>query len=118
MGDQIVINQTVEQFSVYSDEYLRDMYSYYKELRENGPVFWNEEMKSWFIMKYEDVSKYLVGETFITSRLIPDKMENLPAGEDAHFKDIIDIISTWMIYNDRPVHTQLRNHMNRAFMTN
>ncbi|GGA07374.1 cytochrome P450 [Paenibacillus marchantiophytorum] len=118
MSNQMATNQAVNQFSVYSDEYLRDMYNYYKELRDNEPIFWNEEMKSWFIVKYQDVSKYLIGETFITSHLISEKMDNLPQGEDAHFKDITDIISTWMIYNDRPVHTQLRNHMNRAFMTN
>ncbi|AJS61714.1 cytochrome p450 [Paenibacillus sp. IHBB 10380] len=45
-------------------------------------------------------------------------MNSLPEGEDRHFKDIVDIISTWMIYNDRPDHTRLRSHMNRAFWTN
>ncbi|MEK4125814.1 MULTISPECIES: cytochrome P450 [Anoxybacillus] len=72
-------------------------------------------MRSWFITRYDDITKYLQGDTFITSPLIWHKMKNLPEGEDKHFKEIIDIISTWMIYNDRPIHTRLRKYMNRAF---
>jgi cytochrome P450 len=110
--------QAVEQFSVYSKEYLKNRYAYYKRLRTDAPVYWNEEMKSWFITRYEDISKNLPGEKFISSTVIENKMSNLAEGEDKHFQDIIDIISTWMVYNDRPVHTQLKGFMNRAFLVN
>ncbi|WP_369900070.1 cytochrome P450 [Bacillus manliponensis] len=109
--------QAVEQFSVYSEHYLHNRYEYYKRLRNEAPLYWNEEMKSWFITRHEDISKYIIGEKFITTPLITNKMNNVAEGEDRHFKDIIDIITTWMIYNDRPIHTQLRGYMNRAFLT-
>lgn len=108
---------SVAQFSVYAPEFEERRYQTYRELREAEPVFWHEETESWFITRYEDVSKLLVGERFITSRLVPAKMELVPEGEHGQFSDIIDIISTWMVYNDRPRHAQLRGHMNRAFLS-
>ncbi|MCA1063947.1 cytochrome P450 [Rossellomorea sp. AcN35-11] len=114
----VIQKQAVEQFSVYSKEYLENRYDYYKRLRADAPVYWNEEMKSWFITRYDDITKNLPGEKFISSTVIDNKMSNLAEGEDKHFKDITDIIRTWMVYNDRPIHTQLKGHMNRAFLVN
>lgn len=113
---KIIEDRSIEQFSVYSKEYLQNRYYYYEQMRNNDPVYWNEEMKAWFITRYEDISKNLPGDKFISSTVIKNKMSNLSEGEDQHFKDIIDIIQTWMVYNDRPIHTQLRGHMNRAFL--
>jgi cytochrome P450 len=114
----INVKQSVEQFSLNSKEYYENRYDLYERLRNDAPVFWHEEMQSWFITRYEDVSKNLLGDKFISSNVIPNKMSNLAEGEDQHFKDIIDIIKTWMVYNDRPVHSQLKGYMNRAFLVN
>ncbi|MFS3928257.1 cytochrome P450 [Priestia flexa] len=114
----VIEKKSLEQLSVYSKEYFENRYAYYEYLRNEAPVYWNEEMQSWFITRYEDVSKNLPGEKFISTPVIPNKMSNLAEGEDKHFKDIIDIIQTWMVYNNRPVHTQLRGYMNRAFLVN
>ncbi|WP_088012283.1 cytochrome P450 [Gottfriedia acidiceleris] len=114
----INVKQSVEQFSLNSKEYYENRYELYERLRNDAPVFWHEEMNSWFITRYEDVSKNLLGDKFISSNVIPNKMSNLAEGEDQHFKDIIDIIKTWMVYNDRPVHSQLKGYMNRAFLVN
>ncbi|MEH7612221.1 cytochrome P450 [Gottfriedia acidiceleris] len=115
---RINVKQSVEQFSLNSKEYFENRYELYERLRNDAPVFWHEEMQSWFITRYEDVSKNLLGDKFISSNVIPNKMSNLAEGEDQHFKDIIDIIKTWMVYNDRPVHSQLKGYMNRAFLVN
>jgi len=114
----INVKQSVEQFSLNSKEYYENRYDLYERLRNDAPVFWHEEMQSWFITRYEDVSKNLLGDKFISSNVIPNKMSNLAEGEDQHFKDIVDIIKTWMVYNDRPVHSQLKGYMNRAFLVN
>ncbi|UPM53637.1 cytochrome P450 [Gottfriedia acidiceleris] len=114
----INVKQSVEQFSLNSKEYYGNRYELYERLRNDAPVFWHEEMQSWFITRYEDVSKNLLGDKFISSNVIPNKMSNLAEGEDQHFKDIIDIIKTWMVYNDRPIHSQLKGYMNRAFLVN
>lgn len=103
------------QFSIYDAAFQQQRYRIYDELRQNEPVFWHEETQSWFLTRHADVSSHLVGDSFITSPLITNKMKNVPAGEEGQFQDVVDIISTWMIYNDRPVHTRLRGHMNRAF---
>ncbi|MFJ8043958.1 cytochrome P450 [Kitasatospora sp. NPDC096147] len=103
------------QFSIHDTAYQNQRYRLYEQLRTSEPVFWHEESESWFITRYADVATHLVGESFITSPLITNKMKNVPPGEEGDFQDIIDVISTWMIYNDRPVHTRLRSHMNRAF---
>lgn len=73
-------------------------------------------MNSWFITRFQDVSHLLRSGELKTSHLIQDKINNLKEGESAHFKEIVDIISTWMIYNDKPDHTRLRKFMNQAFM--
>lgn len=110
--------QSVEQLSLYSNEYFERRYDIYKQLRNEAPVCWNEEMKSWFITRHADMTTNLPGDRFISSQVIPLKMNNLEKGEDQHFKDIIDIIKTWMVYHDRPDHTELRGYMNRAFLVN
>ncbi|MEU7283420.1 cytochrome P450 [Streptomyces sp. NPDC045431] len=106
---------SLEQFSLYDERFQDGRYEIYDALRTREPVFWHEETRSWFITRYVDVSAHLVGDAFLTGPLVRNKMRNVPPGEEGRFQDIVDIVSAWMVYNDRPVHTRLRSHMNRAF---
>ncbi len=104
-------------FDIYSTDFEKNRYDIYSALRTDHPVFWHEQTQSWFITRYEDVSKLLVGDAFITSPLIGNKMVNVEASSADKFDEIINVIRTWMIYNDRPTHTRARRHMSRAFWT-
>jgi len=91
-------------------------YECYDELIAEHPVYWCESVNSFLISRFNDVAKCVRSDTLTTERLVVEKIENLKDGESDFFKEIIDVISTWMIYNDKPVHTRLRKFMNRAFM--
>lgn len=80
----------MEQFSVYGDEYLNNRYSVYEQLRKEDPVHFSEEMNSWFITRFQDVSHLLRSGELKTSHLIQDKINNLKEGESAHFPSLSD----------------------------
>ncbi|MFQ5352038.1 MAG: cytochrome P450 [Candidatus Binatia bacterium] len=82
--------------------YVNDPHSTYKWLRNNAPVFWDENNSTWVISKYEDVVEVSTNpKVFHSSRgILPDT--------DAYPQ--ISIVTM-----DDPRHGQLRRLVNRGF---
>jgi len=55
-------------FDPYSREYVENPFPMYARLRDEAPVYWNEEHKFWAISRYEDVYKaHRDAKTFCSS---------------------------------------------------
>jgi hypothetical protein len=98
--------------------FLKDPYPYYKELRENEPVFWSEEGGYWLITKYTDADLILRDlrfgkrNSFLgTSGGIAKQA--LKCMVSTVFPDAA--ASNSMLNQNPPDHTRLRGLVNKAF---
>jgi cytochrome P450 len=98
-----------------SPEVIHDPHSYYHGLREADPVHWNDRWGGWVVTRYEDAIKVLRNaDAFSADRM--GFLERELAEEDREtITPIFDVLSSWMVFTDPPLHTQLRSLVNRQF---
>ena len=41
--------------SLLDPEVMRDPYPFYRQLRHEAPVYWDDKMKAWLVTRYADV---------------------------------------------------------------
>lgn len=95
---------------VYWDPYRPDInadpYPVYRRLREEAPLYYNEEYDFYAVSRFSDVDSCLVDrETFISGR--SNILELIKAG--------VEVPPGMFIWEDPPVHTVHRNILARAF---
>ncbi|MFZ2064204.1 MAG: cytochrome P450 [Candidatus Binatus sp.] len=101
-------------YDPFSPEFRRDPYSVYEELRRSAPVYWAERSKTWVVSRYDDVAGILKDTrrfssdamaTVLTGSTRPQPGASMPAGSPRPS----------LVTSDPPVHTGLRNILNRGF---
>lgn len=108
-------NKTV----LLDDEILRpdrvaDPYPYLADVRDNEPVYWNDEMRAWFITKHEDIFAALRDPRFSSDRIRPS-YDRLSDEQRAAREPTFDVLLNWMVFMDPPEHTRLRKLVQPAF---
>ena len=82
----------------YDHEFHWDPYPHYKALRDNDPVYFNEELGIWLLTKWDDVNRaFRDFKTFVNTGAVslePDSGEKLPF--------------PMFIFSDPPDHTRVR----------
>jgi cytochrome P450 len=97
------MTQTTHTFDWTSQDFLRDPYARYREMREATPVFFNEARGSWILTRYEDMAPVLRDhDRFSAER-----------GGPAQYST--DEMPRSMLASDPPHHTRLRTLVNKAF---
>jgi cytochrome P450 len=91
-----------------------DVYGLYEQLREHDPVHWSERYRSWFVMRFDDVSAALRDDRFSSDRIAPYRRAKLDAA-DPGVQAAFGVLEDWMVFKDPPDHTRLRRLLNRAF---
>lgn len=90
-------------FDYLSQDFLRDPYRHYRELRERAPVHFNEGRGSWVLTRYGDMAPVLRDhERFSAERAGPAQYST-------------DEMPRSMLGSDPPHHTRLRTLVNKAF---
>ncbi|HEY7709087.1 MAG TPA: cytochrome P450 [Candidatus Entotheonella sp.] len=91
---------TVMTYSPFAAEVKENPYPFYQWLREEQPVYYNEEFDFWALSRYAHVLKAARSpEIFSSAQGVgPDKAYGLS-----------------MITNDPPIHTRLRKLVNKSF---
>jgi cytochrome P450 len=95
---------------VYFDPYdvaiNADPYPVYARLREEAPLYYNDQYDFWALSRHEDVQKGLVNwQTFSSTR--SDILDIIKAG--------VDLPPAVILFEDPPVHTMHRGLMSRVF---
>lgn len=95
-----------------SPEFLRDPYSALAILREQDPVHWHADLKSWCLTRYEHVTK-----AFHDDRFSADRVRSFARSRRSNpdIELLGECLGLWMVFNDPPVHTRLRKLTNRVF---
>lgn len=90
-----------------SSEVFADPYPYYKRLREEHPVYWNQSLNAWILTRYCDVERLLLDKR-LSSQKDARIQEMLPAQLNLEFQALFHFFSLWMVFSESPLHTRLR----------
>lgn len=111
---------TLESGSLVHDdlmaqEVIDDPHSYYRNLRENDPVYWNDRWGGWILTGYKDVVDVLRDADRFSSDRMGYLAKELSQEEQEAIAPIFKVLSYWMVFRDPPAHTVLRMLLNKLF---
>jgi cytochrome P450 len=92
-----------------------DPYDFYRHLRESGPVQWDDWMRTWLVLGYDEISALSKDERLSGAR-IDSFYERLPAGARTGIAPLKRALSDMMLFTEPPRHTKLR-HLIRPGLT-
>ena len=98
-----------------SDHAVADPYSHFACLREAAPLYRDERLGAWLVLRYDDVRA-----AFRDSRLSADRVSPYFQRRRAHGaveceRATFDVLTRWIVFTDPPRHTRLRKLVDYAF---
>ncbi len=101
-----VIDAAEVYFDPYDVDINADPYPVYERLREEAPIYHNEQYDFWTLSRYGDVEKALLDwQTFTSTR--SDILDIIRAG--------VELPPGVLLFEDPPLHTMHRGLMSRVF---
>jgi cytochrome P450 len=99
----------------FGPAYLADPFAVFAQARQEGRVFYSEELDQWLVTRYDDIRAVLrdtkhYSADNATKPLQPLPPEALAALAKADFRP-----RRVLVDNDPPDHVRIRRHVNRAF---
>ncbi|MDY7089366.1 MAG: hypothetical protein SYR96_30200 [Actinomycetota bacterium] len=87
-----------------------DPYDFYRQLRESGPVQWDDWMRTWLVLGYDEISA-LSRDNRLSGARIQSFYDQLPAPARTGMAKLKQALSDMMLFTEPPRHTRLRNLM-------
>ena len=94
--------------------FISDPYPYFKKIREEMPVHWNERWRGWIVTRYDDVYGALHNDNLLADTITP-YFQALKPEDQEKYALTYDVLNSWTVFLDPPKHTRLRRMMQRAF---
>jgi cytochrome P450 len=94
---------------------IRDPQGFFRRLREHDPVFWSQRHKVFILTGFADVERVLQDRSMSTARGIGTFRSRLQERHGELLKHAMALLDGWMLFNDPPTHTRLRDPVRRAF---
>ena len=98
---------TEARFNPFDPAVMADPYPYYRRMREEDPVHWNDTVRAWFLTRHGDVVELLRDDRFSADRTRSERFRPPPPHRRREGRS--------MLVLDPPDHTRLRNLVNKAF---
>lgn len=94
---------------------VADPYSYFASLREAAPLYRDERLGAWLVLRYDDVRA-----AFRNPRLSADRVSpyfERRRADDAAQREwaTFEVLTRWIVFTDPPRHTRLRKLVDYAF---
>ncbi|MEE9147681.1 MAG: cytochrome P450 [Candidatus Tectomicrobia bacterium] len=110
----MVINE-----DIFTPDVVQDPYTYFGQLREEDPVYWNTKYETWFITRYDDLV-WLTRhpELFSSAVLQNDPRAPAPAINESDlglYEYVKDFFGSFFIQHDRPEHADMRKVVHAYF---
>ena len=101
------------EYDPFSPEFRTNPYPVYEELRQSAPVYWAERSRMWVVSRYDDVFAILKD----TQRFSSDAMAAVLVGSTRRSGQQLPpgMPRPSVVMSDPPMHTELRNIVNRGF---
>lgn len=101
---------------LFAPGYLANPYPTLKRLREEKPVYWDDQVKGWVVTRHADV-KNILGRAndFSNSRIRPFLNYICKQGM-TELAEVGESVTEWVVFLDKPPHTKVRMVLNQAFL--
>lgn len=105
---------TLNDLDLLSPSAVRDPQSVFEELRRTAPVHYLPHHRAWIVLSHELIRQGLSDERLSTDTITP-MYDRLSAADREEYRDAETLLRGWMIFNDPPTHTMLRDPVRAAF---
>ena len=86
--------------------FIADPYPYFKKIRNEMPVHWNERWRGWIVTRYDDVYAALHNDRLMADTVTPYFQAMEPQDREKYAL-IYDVLNNWTVFIDPPKHTRL-----------
>ncbi|MEM9222335.1 MAG: cytochrome P450 [Pseudomonadota bacterium] len=102
-----------EHLHLFEEEYRRDPYAFYANIRQKYPVAWDKALNAWVVTRAEDVETvFKDARTFSSDRVDIARARFT----DPNLKSLIDTLGHLMLQRDDPDHRRIRKLVHTAFV--
>jgi len=98
-----------------SPEAVRDPQGFFRVLREHDPVHWSLRHKVWIVTSHDLVLQVFKDPSVSTAQGIGAFRSRLMAQQGELLRHAMGLLDGWMLFNDPPTHTRLRDPVRRSF---
>ncbi len=104
---------TTSIFNLMDPEVVANPYPFYDQLREYGPIYWDDYLKGWVCTGYEEIQTALRSPQVSNHRVVTlEELETLGLSDLA---PLYYPLLHQLIFIDPPKHTRLRGLMGKVF---
>ena len=108
-------NDALSLSNLQRKEIRANPYPFYKQLRNQDPVHWDEELGFWVLTRYADIDSLYTDSRFSRAQGLMRNFQRLSEAEQQLIQPVYQSFSGTVFYADPPYHTHLRGLMNHAF---
>ena len=98
-----------------SDHAVADPYSHFACLREAAPLYRDERLGAWLVLRYDDVRAAFRDSRLSADRVSPYFERRRTNGHPERERATFDVLTRWIVFTDPPRHTRLRKLVDYAF---
>ncbi len=109
------MESTLIKDDLMTPEVIADPHAYYRTLRENDRIHWNEKWKGWVLTGYKECVDVLRDPDHFSSDRMGYLANELSEKEREEIAPIFRVLKYWMVFRDPPSHTVLRMLLNKLF---
>jgi cytochrome P450 len=107
-----VLGKPISARALFDDAFKADPYPYYRTLRSEAPVMWDEVLQAWVVTRAEDIGTILHDADDFSSNRVGIGRQRFP---DPEFGRLFDLIELLMLQSDGPSHDRMRRLTAQAF---
>ena len=98
-----------------SDHAVADPYFHFACLREAAPLYRDERLGAWLVLRYDDVRAAFRDSRLSADRVSPYFQRRRAHGAVERERATFDVLTRWIVFTDPPRHTRLRKLVDYAF---
>ena len=98
-----------------SDRAVADPYSHFACLREAAPLYRDERLGAWLVLRYDDVRAAFRDSRLSADRVSPYFERRRANGHPEREGATFEVLTRWIVFTDPPRHTRLRKLVDYAF---
>lgn len=94
--------------------FVANPYPLLAKLREEAPVHWSPPLRSWVVLRYDDVHSVL-NDRQLSADTVTPFYKAQSSETKAKIETLMRYLGNWLVFKDPPDHTRIRNLTSRVF---
>jgi len=100
---------------VLAPEAIADPHGFFRRLREHDPVFYSQRHQAWILTGHAAVDSAFKDKQLSSARAMASFRHKLAERHAGLMQHALSLLDGWMLLNDPPDHTRLRDPVRRSF---